>query len=76
MSKLGKLLLAAATIWPILYLFIFMGATFFAVIFGESEPAALWAVIILLHLLTVLLIFGLMVFYIVNVFRTIESNRT
>jgi hypothetical protein len=69
MSKLGKLLLGAGTIWPILYMFIFMGAAFSAVIFGESEPAALWAVIIPLHLLTMLLIFGLMVFYVVNVFR-------
>ena len=69
MSKGGKLLLAGATVWPILYMFIFVGTAFFTVIFGESEPAGLWAIIIPLHLLTMLLIFGLITFYIVNVFR-------
>lgn len=69
MSKGGKLLVAGATLWPILYMFIFMGAAVSAIIFGESEPAALCAIIIPLHLLTMLLILGLMTYYIVNVFR-------
>jgi ABC-type polysaccharide/polyol phosphate export permease len=69
MSKGNKFLLAAATVWPILYFFIFIGAAFSMMIFSEGEAGWLWGLILPLHLLTMLLMFGLTAFYIVNVFR-------
>lgn len=69
MKQSTKLLLGAATLWPLVYMFIFFGAAFFSVLFRREEPSALWAVIIPLHLLTMLVIFALIAFYIVNVFR-------
>jgi hypothetical protein len=51
------------------YVALFFAAAFFSMLFGQTkEPTGVWAIIIPLHLLTMLLIFGLMVFYIVNVF--------
>jgi hypothetical protein len=71
MSKGAKILIAAATAWPILYMFIFIVLIVSAVFLSESQGEAswLWALIMPLHLLTMLLIFGLTAFYIVNVFR-------
>ena len=69
MKKSTNLLLGAATVWPFIYMFLFFGAAFFSVFFGRAEPPGLWAVIIPLHLLTMLGIFALLAIYMVNVFR-------
>lgn len=72
MQKTGKLLLGAATLWPIVYLFVFFITIFSTIFFmpgPEKGPPPLIAIILPLHLLTMLLIMGLTIFYIVNVFR-------
>ena len=77
MGKSGKILLGAATLWPIVYMFIFFILIFATVLFrpepgegGGAPPMIAW--IFGLHILTMLLIMGLTVFYIVDVFR---NNR-
>lgn len=75
MKKSSKILLAAATIWPLIYMLLFMGLFMFAMFLRDGGPGTLWAVIIPVHLLTILLIMGLTVFYIVNVFRNDRVNK-
>ncbi len=82
MGKPGKLLLGAATLWPIAYFFIFIITIFATVVFapkpgpgGGAPPLIAW--IFPVHILTMLLILGLTVFYIVDVFRNnrVDNNQ-
>src|SRR3989442_571149 len=75
MKTSSKILLAAATIWPLFYMLLFMGVFMSAFFLTSNGPGNLWAIIIPLHLLTMLLIMGLTVFYIVNVFRNDRVNK-
>ena len=74
MKKWAKILLGVATLWPVLYMFIFFMFIFSMVLFmpdqsaGEGPPT--WFFIIFpLHILTMLWIFGLTIFYILNIFK-------
>ena len=74
MKKSSKILLAAATVWPFFYMLLFLG--FMMLMFltasngpGDGGPGLLFMLIFPLHILTMLLMMGLTVFYIVNVFR-------
>ena len=74
MSKTIKLLLGLVTIWPFAYLILFFITIFSLVLFSAGAetaggPPPLIALIFPLHLLTMLVIMGLTVFYMVNVFR-------
>lgn len=69
MSKTGKQLLGLATILPFGYIIFFFVAIFSAFLF---ESTGLIAVIFPLHILMMLLITALTVFYIVDIFR---NNR-
>ena len=83
MTKPAKVLLGVATLWPIVYTFIFI-AFFFSAFFwapgnpetGTGMPPAM-AVFFALHLLTMLFILALTVFYIVNIFRNerVEKDK-
>ncbi len=82
MSKFTKLLLAATTVFPFLYMIFFMTAMFYLTVFASRDPMiedgampALFMVIFPLHLLTMLLIMGLTVFYMVNVFRNERVDK-
>ena len=74
MKKWAKILLGVATLWPILYMFIFFTFIFTMVFFmpnqaaGEAPPA-LFFIIFPLHFLTIFWIFGLTIFYILNIFK-------
>jgi hypothetical protein len=74
MKKSSAIVLIALTIWPFIYMFLFMGGIFFAISHpGPSHadgPPLLMKVILPLHLLTMLEMMGLLVFYIVHLFRT------
>jgi len=77
MEKPGKVALGAATLWPFLYMVIFFGFIFSSILFlpGDGGPGgfpAAFAVLFALHIFTMLLIMGLSIFYIVDVFR---NNR-
>jgi hypothetical protein len=73
MKKPVKVLLGLATLWPFSYLIPFFTVIFSTVVFmpssGEPGPPPLIALILPLHLFTMLAVMALMVFYIVNVFR-------
>ena len=77
MSRAGKIALGAATVWPFLYALVFFVSAL-ALTFASSgrDPMAAgggaraWFLgLVALHFLTMLWVIGLMIFYIVNVFR-------
>ena len=72
MSKTGKQLLGLATILPFGYIIFFFVAIFSAFLFGST---GLIAVIFPLHLLMMLLIAALTVFYIVDIFRNSRVDK-
>jgi hypothetical protein len=75
MKKSSKILLALATIWPFFYMILFMGVVVSSFFMGGNEPGFIWAVVIPLHILTMLSIMGLTIFYMVNVFRNDRVNK-
>ena len=80
MKQLTKLLLGLVTLWPFAYVILFfvvIAAEFFMPGSGEPGPPPLIALIVPLHLLTMLVILALMVFYIVNVFKNnrVENDK-
>ena len=74
MNKPVKIALGLASVWPILY-----GVLFFTMVIGtifsaqrDAPPAGFpvaFGILMVLHLLTILLSLGLMVFYIVRIVR-------
>ena len=83
MQKPAKVVLGVATLWPIVYVFLFMAFFFSAIFFGPgpAEPGSgvqpLMALFVGVHLLTMALILGLTIFYIVNIFRNerVEKDK-
>lgn len=82
MTKTSKILLAAATIWPFFYMLLFFVFIFFSMFYipradssGEGGFPDLFMIILPLHFLTMLLIMGLTIFYIVNVFRNDQVDK-
>ncbi len=82
MKKTTKILLAIATIFPFLYMIFFFVVIFSSIFLmpadGSSEGGVfpnLFMIIVPLHLLTMLLIMGLTVFYMVNVFRNDRVDK-
>jgi hypothetical protein len=83
LKKSTKILLGIATVWPIVYMFLFF-VTIFGLMFilppgGSGPPLAApdspliplgFIGLFAAHLFTMLLIMGLMAFYIVRVFKT------
>jgi hypothetical protein len=79
MKKPTKVLLGLATLWPFVYLILFFVVIFSTIVFvpgsGEPGPPPLIALILLLHLFTMLAGIALIVFYILNVFRNGRVDR-
>jgi hypothetical protein len=79
LNKWSKILVGTLSVWPLLYIFVFFG--FIAIMFvsmigdgGQSQqpsgvPIA-FAVLFAAHLGTILLLFALLVFYIVFLFKS------
>jgi hypothetical protein len=76
-----KILLGLASLWPLVYMalfFIFVLSSFFFLSRSAGQevgPPISFMVIFLLHLLTMLWIIALTVFYIVNVFRNQRVDK-
>lgn len=76
MSKGKAITLGIFTIWPFLYMIIFMSSIFGMMMLGfagntpSSEPPFIMMVILPLHFFTMFEIFVLIVIYIINVFKT------
>ena len=79
MQKSTKVLLGIASLWPIVYMFLFFVFVFsMAFGFGGPEDGGLppaMAVVFGLHLLTMILILALTVFYIVDIFRNDRVDK-
>ena len=77
MSKTSKILLAAATLYPFLYMVFFFIAIFSTFPARGSGVPALMTFIIPLHLLAMLSVMALTAFYIVNIFRNerVEKDK-
>ncbi len=85
MSKQLKIVIGIATILPTIYLVVFVGffvATFLTLFRGGTSPEGAplfshFAVFFVLHLIMMLWMIGLAIFYIVNVFRNerVQENR-
>lgn len=81
-KQLGKLLLGLATLWPFAYLILFFVVIFATELFmpgspQQPGPPPLIALILPLHLFTMLAVLALLVFYIVNVFKNnrVENDK-
>lgn len=77
MSRGKQITLAVFTVWPILYMLLFMSAIFAMMMMSgfsgsgdSSGPPTVMKIILPLHFLTMLEIFVLIVIYIVHVFKT------
>ena len=81
MQKPTKVLLGVATLWPIVYVFLFMAFFFSAIFFGPgpapsgSGTQPLMVLFVGVHLLTMVLILALTVFYIVDIFRNQRVDK-
>lgn len=73
-SRSAAMTIAALSAWPILYFCIFFGFILFMMVAGGSEQQSGWPLlfksVIVLHLLTILLMFVLLAIYIVHLVRT------
>jgi magnesium-transporting ATPase (P-type) len=69
MSRSRKILLGALTAWPVVYFFVFL-AFFVNAWNSQGEEPAGFTAILIAHLITMLVIMGLLVFYIVHVYRS------
>lgn len=77
MTKPKALILGCCTLWPILYIFLFMGTIFTQFMmmdFGGKHAAGemplLFKIIFPLHFLTMIWIFVLVAIYIIHIFKT------
>jgi hypothetical protein len=80
MKKSTKILVGLATLWPFFYMILFLFFIFSSILFmpakgEESGSPFFFAVFIAIHLLTMLWIMGLTVFYMVNVFRNDRVDK-
>ena len=81
MTKPAKIFLGVLTIWPVLYIFIFI-FTVISMVFTMQEPPdqsstipAAFLLIFLLHLLTMFMVVVLLIVYIMNVFKNDRVDK-
>jgi hypothetical protein len=80
MKKSTKILLGIATIWPLIYMVLFIGSIFLTIFFtgGGSSGSGMpifFIILIAFHFLTILWIWALIVFYMVNVFKNDRVDK-
>lgn len=74
LSKSKKIFIGILTLWPILYMFVFMA--FMVAIMAvtlrtpQPEPPKLFFVMFAIHFFTILYMFGLIGFYVYYIFKT------
>jgi hypothetical protein len=72
--RIGKplaLVIGLLTIWPIIYMFLFMASIAIAIAggFGQQQSPGFFPYLFVAHIVTMLIMFCLMAFYIVHVFK-------
>lgn len=73
MNKTKAIVLAAFTVWPVAYMAFFMAtvaSSFFMMKGGSNQMPPFFGVLIALHFFTMAEMIGLIVFYILHLFRT------
>ena len=88
MKKPTKVLLGIATIWPFLYIFVFITAIVLFVVLAPpasgpsnpGDPVSMWVPfgflgLIAVHMFTILEMLALKIFYIVRVFKTEQLDQ-
>lgn len=70
MTKPKALVLAAFTLWPIVYVISFMGLMAYLAIFAGAEIPPFFGILVVVHLLTMLEILGLLIYYGAHLYRT------
>ena len=83
MTKGKAITLGIFSIWPCIYIFLFMGSIFIMMISAftgntpSSEPPAIMMVILPLHLFTMFEVFALLTIYLVYLFKTdvVEKDK-
>ena len=81
MNKTLKILLGLVTLWPALYMVIFFAFVFSAFLFVSSSEGGdpgfplSFMIIFPLHLLTMIVIVALTIFYIMNVFKNTRVEK-
>ncbi|MFA4852098.1 MAG: hypothetical protein WC924_03160 [Candidatus Gracilibacteria bacterium] len=78
MSKTKKIILGIATLWPIIYMFIFFSLVF-SFITNVANPEVMFGYLFGAHLFTMLLIVILLIIYIRDVFKNdmvLETRKT
>jgi len=70
LSKSRRILLGILSIWPLVYIILFI---IYAMVISEITSSNIpFIIMILLHILTILLSWALIIFYIVHALRTIK----
>ena len=73
MSRTLALLIGAATVWPLVYMIGFMASVMFLFAQSASNASApstdAFRYILILHMITMLVMLGLLAFYITHVFK-------
>ncbi len=69
LDPVTKVLIGAATLWPLAYMALFL-LSFVGMATGGGQPLLRFEALFVLHLLTMVWMVGLMVFYIVYLFKT------
>lgn len=64
-----RVLLAIATIWPVLYMVIFLGFILFVILSPAEPQQDIFVSLFVVHFMTFLLVIGLAIFYICHVFK-------
>jgi len=82
MKKSTKIIIGILTIWPILYLLFFMVFFFSSFFFLQGHEdgiflASNFMILFGLHFFTIIMSMGLLVFYVINIFRNdrVKSNQ-
>lgn len=73
MNKTKAIVLGAFTVWPIAYMLLFMAtvaASFFLMRDGSPQMPPFFGLLIVLHLFTMLEMVGLLVCYLLHLFKT------
>jgi hypothetical protein len=74
MKKSNKIILGILTIWPILYIFIFMAYIFLSTFLAFNSSNANdtmpdFFIIFILHFFTILMSMALLIYYVINIFK-------
>jgi len=75
LSSFEKILLGVLTIWPPVYGILFIAFIFINFIFSDNPSFTSFWIVLPLHILTMILCIGLLVFYIAHIIKNIDLKE-